>query len=427
MSAPHDLVLVEAAMLAGSGVVDIGIVDGMIRTIGEPGTLVGTDTIDLEGRLCIGAFVDAHCHLDKAFLSEEAPFAGTYGESFFNQLEARKRATTSEEVTERMRRALHQVVLNGTGTMRAQIDVDDIIGLTNFEAAVALREELADLIDLQIVVFPQEGLAGNPRALQFVEAALDQGADVMGGAHGFDRGVTNAEHLERCFDLAVGHDVDLDLHIDFDATPDWAWDRWDLHHVVRLTEQHGWQGRVTVAHLTQHGQLPEARRREMVDMLLEHDIGLVVVPGAELNTARAWAPESPCRHVVDATADWPALIEAGVPLAYAGGHLADAFHPHGEGDLLRDGLVLAASRNLGDPIVGGCHVLTMGTNHAARCVGNTGPYGPAVGASADLIVLDAVSGDAALRRQADRWLVIHRGKPVASTRTTRQLLDNGAP
>lgn len=423
VSAPHDIVLAGAATLDREGRCDIGIAGGVVRTIAAAGSLSGAQVIDVEGRLCIGAFVDAHCHLDKAFLSEEAAFAGTYADSFFAELEVRKRSTTTDEVTRRMRRALHQVVLNGTGTMRAQIDVDDVIGLTNVEAALALRDELADLIDLQIVVFPQEGLAGNAAARAVVEEALRLGADVMGGAHGFDRAATNVEHLELCFELAVRHDIDLDLHIDFDATPDWPWEHWDLFHVARLTAEHRWQGRVTVAHLTQHGQLPERKRHEMVDLLRDHEIGLVVVPGAELNTARAWAPGAPVGDVAEATADWPALLEAGVPLAYAGGHLADAFHPYGEGDLLRDGLLMAAARNLGDPVIGGCHVLTMGTDHGARVVGHSGPYGVQPGAPADIVVLDAADATTALRRQADRWLVLHGGHPVASTRTTKQILQ----
>ena len=41
---------------------------------------------------------------------------------------------------------------------------------------------------------------------------------------------------------------------------------------------------------------------------------------------------------------------------------------------------------------------------------------------ADLIVLDAPDGDTALRHQADRWLVLHAGRPVARTRTTKELL-----
>ncbi len=418
-----ELVVRAVTSIDGAGPLDVAVADGRVVAVQPAGSVGAPTVIEAEGRLCIGAFVDAHCHLDKAFLSEEPAFAGTHGESFFATLAERKRATTTDEVTVRMRRALHQVVLNGTGTMRAQIDVDDLIGLTNLDAALALRSELADLLDLQIVVFPQEGVAGNPAAREVVEAALDRGADVMGGAHGFDRSVTNVEHLEACFELAVAHDVDLDLHIDFDATPEWPWERWDLFHVARLTAEHGWQGRVTVAHLTQHGQLPEPRRRELVDLLMEHRIGLVVVPGAELNTARAWQPDAPATDVAEATADWPALVAAGVPLTYAGGHLADAFHPHGEGDLLRDGLLLAAARNLGDPVVGGCHVLAMGTAHGAHVVGSSGPYGVEVGAPADLVVLDAPDATTALRHQADRWLVLHAGRPVATTRTERRLLS----
>ena len=419
--AAAETVLAGVATIEHARPVDVVLGGGRVVDVGPAGTLTAPEVIDGEGRLCIGAFVDAHCHLDKAFLAEDPGLAGTWGESFFEALRARKRTASLDEATTRMRRAVQQAALNGTGTMRAQIDVDDVVGLTHLDAALALRDECAPYLALQIVVFPQEGLAGNPAAREAVEAALARGADVMGGAHGFDRAVTNAEHLEACFELAVAHDVDLDLHVDFDATPDWPWDRWDIHHVARLTAAHGWQGRVTVAHLTQHGLLSADQRSELVTMLTDCGIGVVVVPGAELHAARAWQPDQPSERVQDATADWAELIRAGVPLAYAGGHLADAFHPHGQGDLLRDGLLLAAARNLGDPVIGGCHVLTMGTVHGAGAVGLDGPYGVVAGAPADLVVLDAPDATTALRHQADRWLVLHGGAVVATTRTERHL------
>ena len=42
--------------------------------------------------------------------------------------------------------------------------------------------------------------------------------------------------------------------------------------------------------------------------------------------------------------------------------------------------------------------------------------------TSDLVVLDAPDATTALRHQSDRWLVVHRGQPVASSRTERRLL-----
>lgn len=426
VSAPASLMLADVRIMDAPGRFDVVATDGVvtdIRPTGSGDAAVGADSevVDAGGRLCIGAFVDAHCHLDKSFLSEEPGFETAVAGDFFDLLRARKSTASAADAKARMERALGQAVLNGTGTMRAQIDVDEVVGLTHFEMAMELRAEWADRIRLQLVVFPQEGLAGNAAANEVVTEALATGADVMGGGHGFDPGVTNAQHIEACFEAAAMHDLDLDLHIDFEATPDTPWPEWDLFHVARMTKDSGLAGRVTVAHLTQHGEMAETRRSEMMAMLSESGVNLVVVPGAELNAARAWE-DVPFTSPAPATADWPALIEGGVRLSYAGGHLADAFHPHGEGDLLRDGLLMCAARNLGDPVINGTHVLEMGTRNPAKIVGLGDAYGPVVGAPADLVILDAAGPDQAVRRQADRWLVVHAGKPVARTTTQRTLL-----
>jgi cytosine/adenosine deaminase-related metal-dependent hydrolase len=51
-----------------------------------------------------------------------------------------------------------------------------------------------------------------------------------------------------------------------------------------------------------------------------------------------------------------------------------------------------------------------------------GPQGVVPGAVADLVVFDAPDAATALRHQSDRWLVLHAGRPVARTRTSKEFL-----
>ena len=53
-------------------------------------------------------------------------------------------------------------VKNGTVAMRAHPDVDLIQGLIGVETLVELRDEYKDLMDIQIVAFPQEGIIKSP-------------------------------------------------------------------------------------------------------------------------------------------------------------------------------------------------------------------------------------------------------------------------
>ncbi len=415
------LVLRDVRLLDVPGAWDVTCADGRIGRV-DPVGAAPTDqaeVVDAEGRLVTAAFVDGHVHLDKSYLWERPDFRGKVAGPFFDELRAAK-AAGAGDVADRMRRAVQAAALAGTGTLRAQIDVDDVIGLAHAEAALTLRTECAPYLRLQVVVFPQEGVVGNPAAGEVVRAALAAGADVMGGAHGFDRAVDSATHYRACFELAVEHDVDLDLHLDFDSTAETPLDEWDVSTVARLTAETGWQGRVTVAHLTAHGLLAPEGRRAVAELLLAHDLSLTVVPGAELYAAHGWVDE-PLATIAEATADWASLLRAGVRLSYAGGHLADAFHPFGEGDLLRDGLLASVARGFGAPRLGDTHVLDLGTTHPAAALRLPGPHGVVPGALADLVVFDAPDADTALRHQAARWLVVHDARPVARTRTTKEL------
>ncbi len=420
-----DRILRDVRLLDVAGAWDVALGGGLVVDIAPVGTLhpvsPDVEVIDAEGRLCSAAFVDGHVHLDKSYLWPIPSFTGKVAGPFFDELRRFKATSTVEAVTDRMRRAAEAAALAGTGTLRAQIDVDDVVGLTHLEAALALQDEIAPWLRLQVVAFPQEGLAGNAAAGEFVAEALRRGADVMGGAHGFDRAVSPAEHYAACFALAATHDVDVDLHLDFDTTPATPLADWDLSIIARLTAEHGWQGRVTVAHLTAHGGLDETTKAAVAELLVTHDLSLTVVPGAELYAAHGWC-DPPLVELAEVTADYADLLRRGVRLSYAGGHLADAFHPFGEGDLLRDGLLLAASQSFGDPCLAGTHVLTLGTTHPARSARLPGPHGVVPGALADLVVFDAPDAGTALRHQADRWLVLHAGLPVARTRTVKELL-----
>jgi cytosine deaminase len=385
-----DLVLRSARLSDRPDTLDVGIAAGHIRHIG---THIGEScrhVMDLGDRLLIPGFVDAHLHLDKAFLNEDPSLRGLTGTEFFSALSRAKRDWTLSSVTERMRRALASASDHGTTTVRAQVDVDDIVQTRGIEAALSLR---SGGLRMQVVAFPQEGLARAD-----MRAALRLGADVVGGGAAFDAASAEA-HVQALFELATEFDVDLDIHADLHTSPSAPLEDWEISHIARATREAGWQGRVTVAHLTQLGQMPQDRATDVACLLAESGVQVTVVPGAELNTATTWEA-TPATSVDQAMTRLDVLLRGGVNVSYATGHVADAFSPFGRGDMLLEGLVLACARNLGQPRIAGTHVLDLGTTHPARTLRMGGPYGVVEGARADLVCLDAQDADHALRHHA---------------------------
>ncbi|MCL4459431.1 MAG: amidohydrolase family protein [Chloroflexi bacterium] len=415
----YDILLRHGRLLDHQGLYDVALRDGLVAAVGLNIEGTARETYDVDSRLILPAFVDSHVHLDKAFLADEPNIDRSTRAGFFATLREFKCNEKTENIKARMRRALEQASCYGTTTMRAQIDVDNFVGLRGFEAALELQEEVADWMDLQLVAFPQEGIVRSKELEEATKECLRLGADAVGGGPSFDTG-SFQEHLDAVFALAEQFDCDIDLHTDLSVPPGCPPEKWELAYVVQRTRQIGWQNRVTVAHMRAVSILPADQVKRVIDILLEAGIFLTVAPGAELNTAKAWSVP-PAREIKGVMTDLEALILGGVNVSYTTGHVRDPFNPYGNADMLLEAMVLTCARNLGEPVIAGTHVLKLGTENPARAIRLSPGYSVEPGCQADLLVIDAEDPSLAVRHVADRLLVMKAGRVVAQERKPRSI------
>ena len=240
-----DLILKNLRLIDGPTEIarDVGIADGRIVAI-EP-TLAGdAETLDLHGRLAVPGFVEAHIHLDKSCIldrcrSEE----GTLAEAL-REVAAAKQAFTVEDIRTRAVGTLKKCILQGTTRMRTHVEVDPVVGLKGIEAILPLRRDYAWALDLEVCVFPQDGMLNNPGTEQLMVQALQDGASVIGGCPYTDS--DPHAQIDRIFELAREHDVDIDFHLDFDIDPEGM----TVWHVCDNTEHFKWGGRVAIGHVS---------------------------------------------------------------------------------------------------------------------------------------------------------------------------------
>ena len=174
-----DMIIRRVRIEDDKPLVDIGIKDGRIAAIEEQLDRTGTEEIDAEGRVALPGFIEAHLHLEKAFLHRRMPARlGTLDEAI-RVTGILKSKQERKDVLERSRKVLDMAITSGTTLIRAHPDVDPIQNLIGVETAVELREEYRDLIDLQIVAFPQEGILKTPGVVELMEKAIELGADVL--------------------------------------------------------------------------------------------------------------------------------------------------------------------------------------------------------------------------------------------------------
>jgi cytosine deaminase len=401
--------LIRNATLLDGGLTSIAIEGGRITAIGMLDEAIAETTIDAGGRVVLPSFVNAHLHVDKALTVGATTdwSAGTFQESIDMTLDFR-RGYSVEDILVRGRTVLDSCVLYGTGTLRAFADVGTVGGLVPVEGLLVLREEYRDLLDIQIVAFPQEGLLRDPGAAHLVGEAMEAGCDVVGGFPWFE--LTNeysAEHIRQVFEIARRFDADIHAFVDDEPI---APTTYDLEQLAMATIRSGWEGRVTVSHACGLASYDDHRADRTMRLVAEAGISVVSNAHISLVSKCQHAPEPKPRGITRVRE----LIEHGVNVATAQDDIADPYYPFGRGDMLEVAGYLAHVAQLYRPEETPV-ALGAVTTAPARAL-RIPDYGLTVGSLADLVVLDA-GRDATeiLRLQpACRW-VVKRGRIVAET------------
>src|SRR5579872_5715011 len=185
---------------------DIGIAAGRIAAI-APKLAAEGETIDVGGRLVSPGFVETHIHLDKSCILDRVQSEKGDLDEAIAEVASAKRGFTPEDVHARATRTLEKAILQGTTHMRTHLEVDPGVGLRSLEGVMPLIKEYAWAIDLDICVFPQEGLLNNPGTDELMMEALKRGCRVVGGAPYVDSDPPG--QIDRVFELARDYDVDV--------------------------------------------------------------------------------------------------------------------------------------------------------------------------------------------------------------------------
>lgn len=369
-----DLIFRDVLLRGVANTVDIGIINGRIAAI-APKLACHTAEVDIGGHLALPGFVDTHIHLDKVCLLDRCGHDhGTLGDAI-RAVSAMKRDFTVEDVFARGAKVLERAIVHGTTRMRTHVEIDPRIGLRGFEAVKALQRDYAWAIDLELCVFPQEGLTNDPGAEELLIQALRDGSEAIGGCPYTDTD-PNA-HLARIFDLAQEFDVDVDLHLDFDLDPSW----WHLDEVCRQTERRNYQGRVAIGHATKLSALPPERMKAATAQLARAGVAVTVLPATDLYLMGREAPYNAPRGLTLAHK----LAGDGVVCSIATNNVLNPFTPFGDASLLRMANFYANVAHASVSDFDTC--LDLVTELPARLM-NLSDYGIKVGNPADLIVLD---------------------------------------
>ena len=371
--------------------VDVLIRAGRIAEIGPQLSAPDLESVDGQNAILLPGLIEAHTHLDKSLLGLSW-YRNEVGPRLIDKIENERRVK-HELGIEPQRQSERQSILSvskGSTHIRSHVDVDTQDGLKGVEGVMATRDKLKDLIDIELVAFPQSGMLIRPGTVELMDQALQNGVDVVGGIDpaGMDRDPKG--HIDTIFRLAEKHGKPVDIHLHEVG----ELGAFSMELIIDRTQALGMQNNVTVSHAFCLGMNDKTYVAQLIEQLAKAQVHIMTTGPA----ARSAPPVK-------------ALRAAGVVVCSGSDGIRDTWGPYGQADMLERAMFIGLSNNLrrDDEVEQALDICT----HGGAQVMALQDYGLTVGCQADLVLVEGETLAEAVVTHAPRKLVLKRGKIVA--------------
>jgi cytosine deaminase len=411
-----DLIVKNAAIHGRPDLTDIACRDGRIVEIAPAIEAETARVVDAGGNLVTPPFVDSHFHMD-ATLSMGMPRLnqdGTLleGIRIWGEL---KPDLTAEGLKARAMKLLSWAVARGNLAIRTHVDTTDP-SLMAVDVLLEVREEMRDLVDIQLVAFPQDGVLRCPDGVRLMHAALDRGVDVVGGIPHFERTMDQGRESVRLLcEIAAERGLMVDMHCDESDDP-------LSRHIESLTyetQRLGLHGRVAGSHLTSMHSMDNYYVSKLMPLMAEARINCVCNPLVNMNLQGRHDTYPKRRGLMRV----PELMACGINVCLGHDDVMDPWYPMGTHDMLEAAHMGAHALHM-TGVAQQEALFDAVTLNGATTLGLDG-YGLAPGCHADMVVLQAATKMEALRLRPARLFVIRRGRVVAATPEVAAVVDLG--
>lgn len=366
----------------------LAVKDGRFAEIGpDVACHASREVVDLGGRLVMPGFVDGHIHLDKSFVGDVWQ-PHVEAQSLRDRLAAEKSLIArAKPMAERAQALIAQAASFGTMAMRCHVDVDATTGLSHLHAVMEAREQWREWMDIEIVAFPQAGVMSCTGTADILDAAMLEGATVIGGIDPTTFDGDADGQLDIVFGIAGKRGAKIDIHLHEPGMQGIE----QLQRIAERTRALGVNGRVAVSHAYALGEVP----LDVVDRIATvlADAGVAIMTNAP--------GDRPFPSVLR-------LRDAGVHVFAGNDNIRDAWWPYGNGDMLQRANLIGYRSGFytdKDLLV----ALDMATEASAKVLGKR-DYGLHPGNEASFLVIDAPNGAAAVAGVPNDRTIVRRGE-----------------
>ena len=405
--------IINAHLRKKTGLFTVTVRDGQFSEItAQPQAIQSVaDQIDAAGKLLAAPFVEPHIHLDAVGTAGEPEWnrSGTLFEGI-ERWAQRKPMLNEADIRRRVYDALELLVQNGVQHIRTHADTTDP-SLVGIKTLCAMRDELRDKIDIQVVAFPQDGMLSYPQGDRLMEEALEIGADVIGAIPHFEYTRELGEKsLKQIIALAQKYDRLVDVHCDEIDDPNSRF--LEVLACEALFAEMGPQ--VTASHTTAMHSYDNAYCSKLFRLLKNADLNFICCPTESIHLQGRF-DTYPKRRGLTRVKE---LNEAGLNVSFAEDSVFDPWYSLGNGKLLRTldfGLHICQMMGYDDFK----DALDFISDNSARTLNITDRYGIEVGKPANFILLDGEDDYAVLRKQTEVLLSVRNGHIIMQKEPAR--------
>ncbi|MHA2328588.1 MAG: amidohydrolase family protein, partial [Candidatus Hodarchaeales archaeon] len=280
-----------------------------------------------------------------------------------------------------------------------------------------VKEAYKDVINLQIVAFPQEGILKDEGTEERLYKAIESGATLIGGMpHNEDIPEDSERHIDIIFDIAKQFDVNIDSHTDETDDPNSR----TLQYLVSSAIKRDFQGRVTVGHICSLASQNDYYAARVINLLKRGDINVVTNPPTNM-VLQGRLDKYPKRTGITRVKE---LLAANINVSCGQDCINDPYYPFGKGDMLEVASLTAhAAKMTSHSEI--ARLYEMITSNAAKIMGFSN-HQMKIGSPANLVILNNIKTiHDAIRLNPPSRTTIRRGNIISRTSLKEEFFFKG--